>query len=178
MKRLNNEQVTVLHEILMHSINPKDVMIQLILETGCRVGESLLIGPIDLDSDRLNIPPLKSSDQRSVIITKNLRHKLHALSTNRLYVHSSCETRNKASQRRALCRHFKSHCQHLFNAQYMNIHMLRHTAGLRLYHQTKDLLLVKDWMGHKSIGSTMKYMIEDRKGEANAAMSLILEGSP
>lgn len=37
------------------------------------------------------------------------------------------------------------------------IHSLRHTMALRLYKKTKDIRLVKYFMGHKSILNTMVY---------------------
>jgi len=40
----------------------------------------------------------------------------------------------------------------------IRLYDLRHFYGSMLYHQTKDLLYVKEKMGHRSITSTMKYM--------------------
>ena len=40
----------------------------------------------------------------------------------------------------------------------VNFHALRHTAAMRLYDATKDLLLVKDFLGHKSLSSTQVYL--------------------
>jgi integrase len=44
--------------------------------------------------------------------------------------------------------------------EYLKIKLydLRHFYGSMLYHQTKDILYVKEKMGHRSITSTMKYM--------------------
>ena len=40
----------------------------------------------------------------------------------------------------------------------IGFHTIRHWAASMLYHQTKDILLVKERLGHKSITSTMIYM--------------------
>lgn len=37
------------------------------------------------------------------------------------------------------------------------LHALRHTKAIRIYEQTKDLLLVKSQLGHKSVQTTMIY---------------------
>lgn len=38
-----------------------------------------------------------------------------------------------------------------------SVHTLRHTAATLMYQQTKDILLVKEFLGHKSIESTQIY---------------------
>ena len=43
-----------------------------------------------------------------------------------------------------------SHKQHF--------HALKHTRAMHLLEQTHDIVGVKDWLGHKSIQSTMKYV--------------------
>jgi len=40
----------------------------------------------------------------------------------------------------------------------IRLYDLRHYYGSMLYHDTKDLLYVKEKMGHRSISSTMRYM--------------------
>jgi integrase len=40
----------------------------------------------------------------------------------------------------------------------VRLYDLRHYYGSMLYHDTKDLLYVKEKMGHRSISSTMRYM--------------------
>ncbi len=39
----------------------------------------------------------------------------------------------------------------------IHFHTLRHFYATKLYHKTKDLLLVKERFGHRSINSTMIY---------------------
>lgn len=40
----------------------------------------------------------------------------------------------------------------------MHPHLLRTTAAVQLYKQTKDLLLVQKWLGHKNIATTQRYL--------------------
>jgi integrase/recombinase XerD len=40
----------------------------------------------------------------------------------------------------------------------IRLYDLRHFYGSMLYHKTKDLIYVKEMLGHKSISSTMRYM--------------------
>lgn len=177
MKKLNSHQAETLYLALKSSITPIDTLIQLIFETGCRVGEALLITPEDIKGRYVEIKPLKNSDHRTVQISENLAAKLSSLcrSNPKRLINLITETRNRASERRALTRRFQALTESLLGER-LNIHRLRHTAFSRLYAATKDLLLVKDWAGHRSTKSTLVYLIDNRKDEANQAMSLILEG--
>jgi len=40
----------------------------------------------------------------------------------------------------------------------IGFHTLRHWKATMLYHQTKDILYVKEFLGHKNINSTLKYV--------------------
>lgn len=177
MKKLTEYQANTLYVALKGSINPIDTLIQLIFETGCRVGEALLIGPREIKGRYVEILPLKNSDHRTVQVSENLARKLEALcrSNPKRLINLITETRDRASERRALCRRFHALTTELLGER-LNIHRLRHTAFSRLYARTKDLLLVKDWAGHRSTKSTLVYLIENRKDEANEAMSAILGG--
>jgi integrase len=79
----------------------------------------------------------------------------------------------RESRRRALCRRFHRLTQSLLGRR-VNLHCLRHTSFSRLYAATKDLLLVKEWAGHKSIQSTLVYMTLENLAEANKTQAAIL----
>ena len=53
----------------------------------------------------------------------------------------------------------------LQNPRLLNIgfHTLRHWKATTLYHRTKDPLYVRDFLGHKSIKNTEKYVNIERK---------------
>jgi integrase len=40
----------------------------------------------------------------------------------------------------------------------IHAHIFRHFRACRLYWETKDILYVKEFLGHRSISSTMKYL--------------------
>ncbi len=45
----------------------------------------------------------------------------------------------------------------------ISIHTLRHWKATDLYHKTKDILYIKDYLGHKNIETTMKYITIERQ---------------
>jgi site-specific recombinase XerC len=51
----------------------------------------------------------------------------------------------------------------------IHFHMLRHYAATMLYHQTKDLLLVKAFLGHREVENTMLYIQLDKQLFQNIA---------
>lgn len=51
-------------------------------------------------------------------------------------------------------------------------HQLRHWFGTKLYRETRDLVLVKDLMGHSSIATTQGYALADT-GAAAGAVALL-----
>ncbi len=173
MKKLTDEQANILYEHLKFSLDPKDVIIQICFETGCRISEALALGVNSLVGNILAIDPLKNSNFRQVAITPNLQRKLESLSDQKRYINKATETRNRDSQRRAMDRHFKALTLKLFQDP-KNLHSLRHTCFTRLYNQTHDILMVRDWAGHKSLKSTLVYLEDSRKEKANEAMMEIL----
>lgn len=171
MKKLTDDQAREVYRFLKSSIDSRDILIQCIFETGCRVSESLLLRPDSLEGSILTVQPLKSSKVRRVKISDNLLNKYKKSD----YVATLGVGITRDSQRRALCRRFHWICEELLGIR-IKIHALRHTAFSRLYSSTKDLLLVQEWAGHRSINSTLEYLKEHRREEADEAMSLILEG--
>ena len=59
----------------------------------------------------------------------------------------------------------------------IHFHTLRHFYATRLYHKTKDLLLVKERLGHRSINSTMIYtqLLDFRAEEYHSATARTVE---
>ena len=52
-----------------------------------------------------------------------------------------------------------------------SVHTLRHTAASLMYQETKDILLVKEFLGHKSIEATQIYMHLNNEQIKNAVDS-------
>lgn len=55
----------------------------------------------------------------------------------------------------------------------LRIHDLRHTAATRLTRNTKNMKLVAQYLGHKDIKTTARYLHPDDKDLAEAAESLV-----
>jgi integrase len=120
------------------------------------------------------IPGLKNSYRRKVAISQALADRL------RLFTHEyrfAIGSGSRQSQRRVLCRHWHKLTASTIPGvgRRINLHALRHTAFSRLYSATKDLLLVKQWAGHKSVNSTMVYMHLEASGAADSATQLLLK---
>lgn len=173
MKRLTDSEARTLNRHLLNSIDPRDVFIQLLFETGARVSETLNLGPQDLVGASLAIAPLKNSLPRQVTLSSNLQAKLRSLTKDR-WSDSFSPGSTTDSRRRVLARHFAALTKTILGRS-VNLHALRHTAFSRLYAATKDLLLVKQWAGHRSVSSTMVYMRLDHAEEANRANCALLQ---
>lgn len=172
MKMLTDTEARECYQYLLQSQDPKDVFIQVLFETGARVSESLTLAASSLSPEGLTIQPLKRSNLRTVAISDNLRAKLEELPEAR-WSKSFGETVKAASLSRSLCRHFH-HLTETLLTRRVNLHALRHTAFSRLYSATRDLMLVKQWAGHKSIQSTLVYMQADQTREANQTSTQLL----
>lgn len=159
MKTLDPKESKALYAYLLGSDDPRDVLLQLLFETGARVSEGLAAAQNPPRETSLTIDPLKGSLPRVVDISENLAAKLRALPRPTAEV-------APGTPRRLLTRHFHRLTKRLLGRR-VNLHALRHTAFTRLYRQTKDLLLVKTWAGHRSINSTLVYLQADKQSEAS-----------
>lgn len=45
------------------------------------------------------------------------------------------------------------------------VHSLRHSSGTRLYRETRDLMLVRDHLGHSSVSTSERYAKSDERLE-------------
>jgi integrase len=140
--------------------------LQLLKETGMRRGEAIAVPWKNVDLERLVIMcnyPEKGSNPR---IFSNLSGRLLCMLNNlprendMLFGSYSinglknqlCRTRNKLA--------FK-----LGNPRLKEIHMhtCRYWKGTMLYHYTKDIMLIAEFLGHKSIENTRLYIQLDKK---------------
>lgn len=174
MKCLSPKDQQTLYNHLKTSLDHKDVLLQILFETGCRIGEALRLTPghLTAETQTLRIDPLKRSELRRVTISQNLTSKLARYERPLRYYLG--ETVRPDSLRRSLARHLSRTLQNL-SIPDTNLHTLRHTAITRLYVATKDLILTKQWAGHRSINSTMCYMHADLKAQANEKASDLLK---
>jgi len=154
-------------------------VLQLLKETGMRIGEACALKWIDLDLEagtvRVNEPE-KNSNARILKLSGKLIAMLNALprKSEKVFGGSSraSVTSNFWRQRRKLA-------QKLQNPRLLQIsfHTLRHWKATIEYHRTRDLLYVKHLLGHKNINNTMLYtqLISFQGDEYSSAVAKTLD---
>ncbi len=132
-------------------------LLRMLYESGCRVGEAsqLRFKDCDFEKRTVRIIPEKGSKPRELRISEKLcaimkevygkyvKNPLPDPRTARKYLEG---TRSILA---------KSHN----NSRFLNIHLhtFRHFRATMLYHQTKDILYVKEMLGHRSLFNTLRY---------------------
>jgi integrase len=137
-------------------------LLQLIKETGVRIGEACRIRWIDLDSEQktLRVQAEKNSKPRIFRISDKLISMLNMLpkKSERIFPNNprSLESWFRTVRKRIALK--------LNNPRLMEIrfHSIRHWRATMLYHQTKDILHVKEFLGHRSLDSTLTYINIER----------------
>jgi len=135
-------------------------ILQLLKETGARIGEACKLEWIDVNQKALTITincPEKNSNPRILRISSKLANMLNALPKKgeRLFHKTTAKTAqlclSRARKRAAL---------KLQNPRINQIthHTFRHWRGTMSYHETKDILHVQQLLGHKKIDSTLIYV--------------------
>ena len=134
------------------------VILQLLKETGMRIGEALRLEWIDVDFEKRIIilnNPEKCGNPRAFKISDKLMSMLNRLPRDRNIVFASswCTTINNFNAQR------KNAAKKLGNPRILRIHFhtLRHWKATMEYHKTKDILHVMKLLGHKNIANTLLY---------------------
>ena len=134
--------------------------LQLLKETGMRSGEATRLKWTDIDEERrimiLNTPE-KGSHPRIWKITAKLMNMLNALPRKNQYIFGNP---NPRAIRALFCSTRKNLANKLQNPRLLKIsfHTFRHWKATTLYHQTKNLLLVKQFLGHAEVDNTLLYI--------------------
>jgi len=133
--------------------------LQLLYETGARSGEVWQLSWTDFNFEKgtVSISPEKGGKPRTLKISQKLIAMLKGL--------QSWNTEQKPfnGSLRHFARTFRRQraktAEKLKNPRLKKItfHTFRHLKATLLYHATKDLILVKETLGHRSIQSTMIY---------------------
>ena len=150
-KFLLDEEVSRLEETLKSNYKkkPRDcLLIELLLKTGCRASELLALKKQDMynKSRSIHITGLKGSDGREMYLHNFLydRLKKYAASVDGEYIFSI-----KIRRLQGIWYKFRPCAK--------RIHCLRHTFAIIVYRETKDIQLVQQALGHRSIVNTMIY---------------------
>ena len=133
--------------------------IQLLKETAMRSGEADNLKWIHIDFERrtVRITPEKHSKPRILRISTKCLAMLQNLpkTSEKVFGDVAVNTR-----RSSLAHTRKILAKKLNNPRLLEIHFhtLRHWKATMLYHQTKDILYVKEFLGHRRIDTTLKYV--------------------
>ena len=149
--------------------------LQLLKETGMRIGEACRIKWIDLDLERNVIAlnePEKNSEPRLLKISARLAAMLNALPRIDEYVFARIKPRSVASNIQRLRKRVAHRLQ---NPRILSIHLhtFRHWHATMEYHRTRDILHVMKRLGHKRIANTLLYtqLISFESDEYNSAVA-------
>lgn len=124
-----------------------------------RAGEANRLEWTNVDSERRTITlndPEKNSQPRIFKVSSELIAMLKALPKINMRVFAN----SLAARKSAFFHARKTAARKLQNPRLLQIsfHTFRHWKATMLYHQTKDVLFVKEFLGHRRIDSTLLYI--------------------
>jgi integrase len=135
-------------------------LLQLLKETAMRGGETDKLKWINIDTENRTVTlntPEKNSLPRIFKVSNKLLGMLNSLPKRTEYVFGS---RTERSRRATFYRTRQQAAKKLQNPRLLRItfHTLRHWKATMLYYQTKDILYVKNFLGHRKIENTLLYI--------------------
>jgi len=148
-KFLTDEEFSRLMETLQRfKDDHNSLLIRLVLFTGARSVEALQVTPADLEDGAVFLRGAKGSDDRQAHVPADFFEELTRFAKKlnkdqRLFPISERHFRRIWDQWRPVKK--GGHC-------------LRHTFGVRLYKQTRDINTVKHALGHRNVQNTMVYL--------------------
>jgi integrase len=139
-------------------------LLQLVRETGCRVGEAWNLRWTDIDFERstVSVRPEKNSNPRVLRISSRLTAMLNNMPRTWKLVFRNPEIDEIKTlnwQRRSFQRQRKRLAIKLQNPrlEQISFRTLRHFKATMEYHKTKDILHVMRLLGHRNIKNTLRY---------------------
>jgi integrase len=146
---------------LIAGLNPKyAAFLQVLKETAFRPGEAARLKATDFDLERrfvtLNAPEKRSKPRQariSIKLASMLFPIVQAASGGRLWKSSVDDMdRTLVNRRRAVAKKLGTP-----NIERITFKTFRHWKATTEYHRTKDILYVKEMLGHKNIKNTLIY---------------------
>jgi integrase len=133
-------------------------ILQTLKETGARISEAVKLKWIDLSTEQktLNITPSKNSNPRLLPISDKLLNMMNRLPHTREHIFAQAINGLRTSydaQRKVTSQKLQSP-----RILKISFHTFRHWKGTMEYHKTKDIMHVKQVLGHKNINNTMIYI--------------------
>lgn len=134
------------------------VILQILKETGARIGEALRLEWTDIDFEKCVISinkPEKHGNARAIKVSQKLIAMLNRLPKDHVNVLGS----SLQTVRNSFCAQRKRAATKLNNPRLLRIHFhtLRHWKATMEYHRTKDILYVMKLLGHRNIANTLIY---------------------
>lgn len=148
MRFVSEDEEAIMYRVLtqMGYFKERDVFMFLI-DTGLRVGELANLRLDDLQGNKLTTWVTKADHPRTVVLTKRALDIWH---NNKGNLHIPYHTLNKRWNRMKVTMGLEHDDQFI-------PHCLRHTCASRLVQRGVPILVVKEWLGHKTINMTMRY---------------------
>lgn len=151
IKYLNDSEISELYENLklLYEVKPRHAaFIETLLVTGARQGEARKIKRSDLRDGMVTIRGLKGSNDRVMPLPDKLFKTLNGLPVN--------------ENNEIFYRLGRQTCVRLWHSirprQDITLHGLRHTKGMAIMREYRDIVLVQHALGHKSLMSTGCYL--------------------
>lgn len=146
-------------------------LVMLAIDTGFRRGEMVRLAPSDLINGKIHLydGETKSGKGRAVPATARVESIIHRRSNGaRVFSYTFATLRREWN----LVREFMG----LSEDKQFIVHMLRHTCATRLVQRGVPLPIVKEWMGHATITTTMRYVqfAPDSLNVAKAALEQVM----
>ena len=135
----------------------------LLLGSGIRVGSALAleVGDVDLERGELQLRRTKGDVPTSVPLARSLRDHLRVFIGERTGGPLFQGANGRALSARHVHRRLQLWCRRAGIQHRVRPHDLRHSFAIRIYKQTRDLLLVQQALRHRSIASTTVYARTD-----------------
>jgi integrase len=148
--------------------------LQLLKETGMRCGEACQLKWTDMDllNNSVRVTPEKGGNPRNLRMSNKLVDMLKEIPNDTTLVFTygtDALTRNFGRQRKRLALKLKNS-----RLNQITFHTFRHWKATMEYNKTKDILHVKEILGHKSINSTLLYtqLVNFKREEFTARIAL------
>ena len=147
---------------LIAGFGPKySAFLQLLKETGFRSIEARRLTPYDFDLDRRIVTlnaPAKGSKPRQFKLSNQLVSMIIPL-IHKIKYNQRIWSAKSNTVRSIFCRKRKQIAEKLGNPKLnrITLHTFRHWKATMEYHKTKDILYVKELLGHKNIQNTLVY---------------------
>lgn len=166
-KHLTDAEYDALKAHLADTHTREARVLELMLRTGARQGEVLLLnrGSLDAITGSVYIKGTKNSKDRRVPLGMEALPRFTALfgelSGKQMLGNLISDSHCLASQTMQIRRLWESTCRELFGSVPVTLHALRHTFARKFYAQvSRDLLKTQKILGHKNMNSTVAYMHE------------------